>query len=286
MTGFGKAVCELPDKSVTIEIRSLNSKGLDIITKFHPIIRDKELEIRGLLQSELERGKVDINISYELKEGGRSAKLNKSVIKDYILQLNSITNELNIHGNENLFQTIMRLPDVFTVEKDVIEDEQWKQIKKSLGDAISQLNDFRKQEGAGLYTEIKQRINNILDLLTRVDEYEKPRIDNLKERINKSLLELGKEHLDENRFEQELIYYLEKFDITEEKVRLRNHCNYFLETMATNEQVGKKLGFIGQEIGREINTLGSKANQSDLQRIVVLMKDELEKIKEQVLNVL
>ena len=285
MTGYGKAECTLSNMKLTIEIKSLNSKQVDTSTKLPAIFRDKEAEIRQLLASKLERGKIDCAIHYEVIEG-TTAHLNSGVIRDYYNQLNKISVELGI-GTDDLLSTILRLPDTVVTEKNQIEDEEWNIVKQSLTKAIGELDAFRIQEGKTLETDLENRTRSILERLDSIEPFEKERIEKLKERISSNLEELiKKEDIDRNRFEQELIYYLEKLDITEEKVRLKNHCGYFLETLQHPDSNGKKLGFITQEMGREINTLGSKANHAGIQKLVVEMKDDLEKIKEQVLNVL
>lgn len=286
MTGYGKAELNLPDKKVTIEIKSLNSKNMDTNIKCPMIYREKELEIRKMIQESLKRGKVDCTIYYELNEGVAPSRINQPVFESYYRQISELREKLEI-GDSDLIAAILKLPDTIHTEKMTLEEGEWQEMKKGLESAISDLQDFRKQEGDSMEKDLTDRIHLILELLASVEPYEGSRIEKLKERINKSLEEIRlKEEADNNRFEQEMIFYLEKLDITEEKTRLENHCRYFMETINTEKEAGKKLNFISQEIGREINTLGSKANQSDIQHIVVRMKDELEKIKELVLNVL
>lgn len=282
MTGYGKAVLELPEKKVTIEIRSLNSKTLDLNTRIPSFYREKELEIRNLISEKVQRGKVDFSMLVELNPAARNQSINAELIKSYMEEFKSITP--NVTDGE-LLPVVMRLPDVISYTQDDLGEDEWNQIRATIIEAIAALNQFRLDEGAVLEKHITQNLTNILELLIEVDPFEKERIETIKERFNKRLEEL-KVDVDQNRFEQELIFYLEKFDITEEKVRLKNHCEYFLKELAGNESNGKKLGFISQEIGREINTLGSKSNHSEMQKIVVQMKDELEKIKEQSLNIL
>ena len=282
MTGYGKAVLELPEKKVTIEIRSLNSKTLDLNTRIPSFYREKELEIRNLISEKVQRGKVDFSMLVELNPAARNQSINAELIKSYMEEFKSITP--NVTDGE-LLPVVMRLPDVISYTQDDLGEDEWNQIRATIIEAIAALNQFRSDEGNVLEKHITQNLTNILELLIEVDPFEKERIETIKERFNKRLEEL-KVDVDQNRFEQELIFYLEKFDITEEKVRLKNHCEYFLKELAGNESNGKKLGFISQEIGREINTLGSKSNHSEMQKIVVQMKDELEKIKEQSLNIL
>lgn len=282
MTGFGKAVLELPEKKITIEIRSLNSKTLDLNTRIPSFYREKELEIRNLISEKVQRGKVDFSMQVELNPAARNQKVNADLIKSYIAEFKNITPDVT---DGELLPVVMRLPDVISYTQDDLGEEEWNQIRARIIEAIDALNQFRLDEGKVLEKYLTLNLNNILDLLTQVDPFEKERIETIKERFNKRLEEL-KVDVDQNRFEQELVFYLEKFDITEEKVRLKNHCEYFLTELAGTESNGKKLGFISQEIGREINTLGSKSNHSEMQKIVVQMKDELEKIKEQSLNIL
>jgi len=286
MTGYGKSVLEFENKKFNIEIKSLNSKQIDINFKSPSIFKEKELEIRKLI-NELHRGKIDFYITLENNNIENNGKINKIVFEDYYNQIKEIGNNLNLQVNEQVFDSILRFPDIFTHKQTTIDETEWLAIKTSIISAIDNLNKFRNQEGEVLQKDIEKRIKNILLLLQDIDLPEQQRIKKIKDRIHSNIeIFLNKKNIDENRFEQELIFYLEKIDITEEKIRLKNHCNYFIETIKTNNPIGKKLGFISQEIGREINTLGSKANDSDLQKIVILMKDELEKIKEQILNIL
>ena len=287
MTGFGKAECLLPGKKLTIEVRSLNSKQMDANTRLPALYKEKELEIRQLISAELGRGKVECTLYYELSEEASPGIINVPVVKNYYDQLYKISGELGLEASLELLSTVMRMPDTLRTEKADLEDEEWDAVKEGLQQALRLVNGFRHQEGETLDQDLRGRISAISGKLTRVDKLEKERTVKIRERIGNNLAEfLKKEEMDENRFEQELIYYLEKLDISEEKVRLAHHCDYFLETMNDNDPVGKKLGFISQEIGREINTLGSKANHAEIQRLVVEMKDELERIKEQILNVL
>lgn len=286
MTGYGKSVCELPSKTVAIEIKTLNSKQLDIFTRIPTIYKEKELEIRNTLSRYLIRGKAELSITYENNDTASTAKINLPLVKEYYDQLKSLVLELD-DEKEQLLQTVMRFPDTLKVEKEELDEDEWKQIAVKIEEALRAIKEFRNQEGKALEKDILERVQSISAMLKDIDPYEKNRISRIREKIRNSLNEVfEKDKVDENRFEQELLYYLEKVDITEEKVRLANHCDFFLEVARDKESVGKKLGFIAQEMGREINTIGSKANHSEIQRIVVQMKDELEKIKEQLMNVL
>jgi len=285
MTGFGKEEASIKNKRVSVEIRSLNSKGLDVNTRMPNLYREKELLLRNLLSEKLERGKVDISINVESSEGARGTQINKTVVKNYHAQLKAISKELKTE-QKDLLEIIMRLPEVMKSEKEEFNEAEWKQILKLIDLAIKKLDVFRAREGKVLENDLRKRIDLILKSLSVVEENDNERITAIREKIRKGIEELvAKDKVDNNRFEQELIYYIEKLDITEEKVRLKTHCDFFLKTMNENSP-GKKLGFISQEIGREINTIGSKANDADIQKIVVQMKDELEKIKEQLNNVL
>ncbi|MGV8828675.1 MAG: YicC/YloC family endoribonuclease [Breznakibacter sp.] len=287
MTGYGKAVCELPQKKITIEIKSLNSKQLDLNTRLPNIYREKELEIRNDINNKLFRGKVDVSFYIDSAVSEKQAQINTPVIETYYNQLLPLAQKFNQEDRTDFLRIILPLPDSIKVEQADLDETEWVKIKASLQDAIGQLIEFRTQEGAVLEADIRKRIKTIDGLLDEVTPFEKERIEKLRTRIRENLEDLiDKSKIDQNRLEQEFIFYIEKLDVTEEKVRLRNHLNYFIETMDQEEQPGKKLGFIAQEIGREINTLGSKANDANIQRIVIQMKDELEKIKEQMLNVL
>ncbi len=287
MTGYGKAQCILPDKKLTIEIKSLNSKQMDTNTRLPSLYKEKELEIRQLISSELERGKVECSFHYELSEDAASGTINVPVVKSYYEQLYKISGELGLKTSLELLSTVMRMPDTIRTEKPELEETEWGGVKDALKQALGHVNEFRNQEGKSLDTDLRQRVEAISEKLIHIEKYEEVRIGQIRERIGNNLAAyLKKEDLDENRFEQELIFYIEKLDISEEKVRLSNHCKYFLETMEDQKPSGKKLGFISQEMGREINTLGSKANHAEIQKLVVEMKDELERIKEQILNVL
>ncbi len=287
MTGYGKAESILPDKKLTIEIRSLNSKQLDTNTRLPSLYKEKEIEIRKLIASALERGKVECSLFYEQASETSSGAINDVVVKAYYEQLNRIAGELGVEASRELLSIVMRMPDTIRNDRSELEEEEWSAVRKSLEQALGQVNEFRLQEGFSMDKDLRERVASISARLEDVEKLEEDRISRIRERIGSNLSEfLGKEEMDENRFEQELIFYMEKLDISEEKVRLANHCSYFLETMENEGPVGKKLGFISQEMGREINTLGSKANHVDIQRFVVEMKDELERIKEQILNIL
>lgn len=281
MTGYGKSVLQLPTKKITIELKSLNSKNLDLNARMPSIYREKELSIRKQLADTLVRGKIDFSIYVEVTGEDTSSKINKPVVKEYIKQLKEV-----VDGNEiELLKMAVRFPDALNTEREEIDEDEWKAIQTEINAAVSTLNAYRLDEGKVLETDFVKRISNIETLLEKVITMDPERIEAVRERLLRGVEEL-KEKYDENRFEQELVYYIEKFDITEEKVRLKNHLNYFIENLNTKESNGKKLGFIGQEIGREINTIGSKSNYAPMQQLVVQMKDELEKIKEQLLNVL
>ena len=287
MTGFGKAECELPDKKLSIEIKSLNSKQLDISMRLPSFIKGKEMDIRNEISRELERGKIDCYISAELTSEDVAHKINKEIVKNYVRQLTEIKEELQITDNELLLQVAMRLPDALKADKEEIDEKEWDKILNSIHSALTAVRLYRKKEGSVLEEDINKRIHLILEKLEKITTFEESRIQNIRDRIKQNLVNLRlDESYDPNRFEQELIYYLERLDITEEKVRLANHCNYFLEMLPSSESVGKKLGFISQEIGRELNTLGSKSGDSNIQRLIVEMKDELEKVKEQLNNIL
>lgn len=287
MTGFGKATCSLDSKTITIEIRALNSKQTDINCKFPPVYRIKEIEVRNELINKLTRGKIDVSLSFEQSDNESNTVINPNVVKSYFNQLKQIAKELELDLTESLLQSVIRLPEAITQEKMDVDDKEWTEIMNCLSLAVEKCDDYRKIEGKRLEDDILIRIKSILDLLKEISPFELKRLENIKHRIKDNLSDLfDSGEYDKNRFEQEMIYYLEKYDITEEKVRLKSHCEYFKETSALGVPVGKKLGFIVQEMGREINTIGSKANDHDIQKIVVKMKDELEKIKEQLMNIL
>lgn len=282
MTGFGKATLQLPTKKITIEIKSLNSKGLDLNTRMPLSYREMELGIRNKISQQLERGKVDFSIFVEITGEETSSKVNAPIIREYINQMKAILPDAD---ETELMKMAVRMPDALKTEREDVDEKEWEQIETVIDDAIKNIQSFRKDEGLSLEKEFQLRIANILSFMNEALSYDQERVETVKNRLRTSLEEL-KTQVDENRFEQELIFYLEKYDITEEKVRLENHLNYFKETLAGNEANGRKLGFITQEMGREINTMGSKSNHTEMQKLVVMMKDELEKIKEQVLNVL
>ncbi len=285
MTGFGKSECKLPDKSITIEIKTLNSKNLNIAVKLPDLYADKEFEIRKMLSDQLERGKINLFI-HTVSESETTAKINRKVIESYYRQLKNITLDLGHEPkDELLFQSILRLPDALKTEENILSDEEWKTVKASIFEAIENTDNYRKEEGASIAEDLEEKITATEKAVDAIENYEDERIETVKERLNKKLSEVELPENSTERFEQEIVYFLEKFDINEEKQRLRQHCKYFKETMQT-ESPGKKLNFISQEIGREINTTGSKANHHEIQKIVVEMKDNLEQIKEQLLNTL
>ena len=287
MTGFGKAAAILNGKNYEIEIKSLNGKSLDINTKLPANYKERELEMRSIIGERLERGKIDFSLTITVVSGGEAVKVNEELLSSYFNTMSQITDRLNFKPDQTqLFTTLLRFPDVLRNDPEPLDENEWEFVKALLIKAVDALDNFRTQEGQNLKGDFVKRTNLILDYLSRVEPFEKQRVEQIKERIASRFEELKGLDVDRNRFEQELIYYIEKLDITEEKIRLKNHCNYFIETIDAQEAPGKKLGFIAQEMGREINTLGSKANDSDIQKIVVMMKDELEKIKEQVLNIL
>jgi len=281
MTGYGKAVVELPQKKVTVEIKTLNSKNLDLNVRIPSFYREKELEIRSKLSKQLIRGKIDFSIFIENIGGETSTIINKEVVNNYIDQLRTIA----ITSPENTLEIAMRLPDALKTEREELDEDQWSAIEKCIDESIVKVNQFRSDEGNVLKQDFTDRIQTILQLSDQVTNLDEERLIYVRGRLEKAISDL-KQTVDENRFEQELVYYLEKLDITEEKVRLNNHLDYFLKELEGSDSNGKKLGFISQEIGREINTTGSKSNFAPMQKVVVQMKDELEKIKEQLLNVL
>lgn len=281
MTGFGKASLQLSTKKITVEVKSLNSKGLDVSVRMPSVFREMELGLRNQIALKLERGKIDFSLFIEVTGEETSSKINVPIVKAYINQLKEV-----VDGDETeLLKMAVRMPDALKTERDDIDENDWKSIQEVIDAALDNIHNFRVTEGVALEKEFLIRISNILALMKETVELDGERIQNVKNKLHGAIEEL-KVNVDENRFEQELIYYLEKMDITEEKVRLENHLNYFIETLAGNGANGRKLGFITQEMGREINTMGSKANHAKMQKLVVQMKDELEKIKEQVLNIL
>ena len=289
MTGFGKAVSEFTDKKVVIEVKSLNSKQLDLYTKINYFYRSKELEIRNLVQQELGRGKVELSLMVDqVSESSAGVQINKVAFGNYVNQIKEISEEMGVALPNDWFTVVMRMPEVLKQEQnEELTEEEWEQTLSAIKDALKALNEFRSQEGEGLKNFFIERIDTIRGYLAEVPNYEKARIDKIKSRLEENLTALEEKiSYDQGRLEQEMIFYIEKLDISEEKQRLAKHLDYFIETMENEPACGKKLGFIAQEMGREINTLGSKSNCSELQVLVVNMKDELEKIKEQVLNVL
>lgn len=288
MTGYGKATAELSDKKINVEIKSLNSKAMDLSTRIAPLYREKEIEIRNEIAKALERGKVDFSLWIDKKDACELiTPINQDVVVAYYERIRTISETTGIPAPEDWFSTLLRMPDVMT-KNDIQElsEEEWKAVHATVLQAIQNLVEFRIQEGAALEKKFREKISNIAKLLTSVDPYEKERVEKIKERITDALEKTISVDYDKNRLEQELIYYIEKLDINEEKQRLSNHLKYFINTMEDGSGQGKKLGFIAQEMGREINTLGSKSNHAEMQMIVVQMKDELEQIKEQVLNVM
>jgi uncharacterized protein (TIGR00255 family) len=287
MTGYGKATAETPQKKISIEIKSLNSKQLDLNTKLPWIYKEKEPEIRNLLSQKLDRGKVDFSIFIESVDQEAATVINKAVVKNYYTQFSEIASELNIKLDDQIFSVIMKLPDTLKTGKEEIPEAEWNIVREQILTSVQMLDQFRIEEGNSIMADMNKCIEKILSLLDNIGAHENGRLKKVRERLNVMLEEnVGSENIDKNRFEQELIFYIEKFDINEEKVRLKTHCDYFTETLKTDSPNGKLLNFICQEIGREINTIGSKANDASIQKLVVMMKDELEKIKEQTLNVL
>ena len=282
MTGFGKATLQLPTKKITVEIKSLNSKGLDLNTRMPSVFREMELGLRNQISQRLERGKIDFSLYIEATGEETSSKINVPIVRGYINQMKAVIPNAD---ETELMKMAVRMPDALKTERDEIDENEWEKIQTVIDEALENIAQFRKDEGVSLEKEFLHRIANIMTLMNNAVAYDAERVETIKTRLRTALDEL-KEKVDENRFEQELIFYLEKYDITEEKVRLENHLNYFIETIAGTEANGRKLGFITQEMGREINTMGSKSNHTEMQKLVVMMKDELEKIKEQVLNVL
>lgn len=287
MTGYGKSIVETPQKKITVEIKSLNSKQLDLNTKVPWLYKEKELEIRNTISQLLERGKIDFSIYFDILEDEGIPVINKTIVKSYFRQLRELAAEIDINIDDQIMPIIMRLPDTLKTEKPEVPEDEWKTVKENIIESVKVLDIYRAEEGRSIEADLRKRVSGILDSLAEVEKFEPGRTDKVREKLWAILSENnGTENIDKNRFEQELIFYLEKFDINEEKVRLRKHCEYFLETIDTSAPNGKVLSFITQEIGREINTLGSKANDASIQKLVVRMKDELEKIKEQTNNIL
>lgn len=287
MTGYGKATVSFGEKKIHVEIKSLNSKALDLSVRIAPLYREKEMEIRNLISKSLERGKVDFSLWIEKEASEAATPINAALMNAYYEQFKQITATTDIPMPEDLFTTLLRMPDVMTkVDIQELDAEEWKVVYQAIEEAIKQLVEFRKQEGIALAKKFEEKLNNIGNLMKDIEPYEMERVTKIRERITEALEKTLSMDYDKNRLEQELIFYIEKLDINEEKQRLANHLNYFRETMNEGHGQGKKLGFIAQEMGREINTTGSKSNHAEMQNIVVRMKDELEQIKEQVLNVM
>ena len=286
MTGYGKTVVAYKGKKINVEIKSLNSKQLDLTTRIAPLYREKEMEIRQMIAEQLQRGKVEFAIWIEKDASTEAAPVNTALMQNYLSQLQAFAEDRQLQ-NTDWMQILVRMPDVLTkTEVEVLDDDEWQAARQGVCEAIQHLVDFRMQEGAALQKKFAEKIDNIEQLLASIELYEKARVEKIRARIVDGLKQIPEAEYDKNRLEQELIYYIEKLDISEEKQRLANHLKYFRETMADAAGQGKKLGFIAQEMGREINTTGSKSNQAEMQNIVVMMKDELEQIKEQVLNAL
>ena len=287
MTGYGNAVVAYKDKKIHVEIKSLNSKQLDLQTRIAPLYREKEMEMRQMVAEALIRGKVDMSVWIEKETAVDATPVNAALVENYYHQLKEIAEKVGIPEPEDWIYTLTRMPDVLTkTDVETLDEEEWVVVKAAVGEALTNLVNFRKQEGAALQKKFTEKIDNIAKLLADIEPYEKGRVEKIKTRIEDGLKQIPGVEYDQNRLEQELIYYIEKLDISEEKQRLSNHLRYFRETMNETAGQGKKLGFIAQEMGREINTTGSKSNQAEMQNIVVKMKDELEQIKEQVLNAL
>ncbi len=287
MTGYGKAVVAFKEKKIHVEIKSLNSKQLDLNTRIAPLYREKEMEMRQMVAEALIRGKVDMSVWIEKDTTADATPINAQLVENYYQQIKSISEKTGIPAPEDWFVTLLRMPDVMTKsEVEELEDEEWAVVKGGVAEALKNLVDFRTQEGAALQKKFTEKIDNIAKLMGEIEPFEKSRVEKIKARIIDGLQQIPSAEYDKNRLEQELIYYIEKLDISEEKQRLANHLKYFRDTMNEPAGQGKKLGFIAQEMGREINTTGSKSNQAEMQNIVVKMKDELEQIKEQVLNAL
>ena len=281
MTGYGKTILQLPTKKISIELKSLNSKNLDLNARMPSVYREKELHMRKLIAAAMERGKIDFSLYVEVTGEETTSVINKTVVQQYMKQLKEL-----VDGNDTeILKMAVRMPDTLSTNREDLDEGEWQAIEDGLKETIGKIENYRIEEGKALESEFDSRIKNIDGLLKQVIDMDPDRISGVRERLNKGVSEI-KERVDENRFEQELVYYIEKFDITEEKVRLQNHLEYFITTLNSDDSNGKKLGFIAQEIGREINTVGSKANYAPMQKLVVQMKDELEKIKEQLLNVL
>ena len=287
MTGYGKAVVTYGEKKINVEIKSLNSKALDLSTRIAPLYREKEMEMRQLVAKTLERGKVDFSIWIEKEAGADATPVNCAIVENYYRQIKDLAAKTGIPEPQDWFATLLRMPDVLTkTEQETLSEDEWQAVRVAIDDALCRLTEFRQQEGVALQRKFTEKIDNISALLAEIETYEKQRVEKIRSRIVEGLKSIPEVDYDKNRLEHELIYYIEKLDISEEKQRLANHLKYFRETMEDGHGQGKKLGFIAQEMGREINTTGSKSNNAEMQNLVVKMKDELEQIKEQVLNVL
>lgn len=288
MTGFGKTTVEVGNKKVIIEIKSLNSKQLDLNLRMPNLYKEKEMEVRGMVKEWLDRGKVDMCIYFDNSETDKEVQINRAVVAQYFNQMLEIAGSLGAMPDKGeLLQTVMRFPDTLQIKSEELKEEEWSQLKAGVREALEAMDHFRIQEGKALIKDIIHRVQLIQELSAQVPQFEKRRVEVIRQKLQEKITEwTDVKSIDQNRMEQEIIYYLEKLDITEEKVRLANHCKYFMETVEKEDAPGRKIGFIAQEIGREINTMGSKANDHDIQKLVVRMKDELEKIKEQSLNVL
>ena len=287
MTGYGKAVVVFKEKKINVEVKSLNSKQLDLQMRIAPLYREKEMEIRQMIATAVVRGKVDFCLWVERDVTTEATPINAALVENYYRQMKDIADRIGIPMSDDPFYTLLRMPDVLTrTEQETLSDEEWAVVRAAVSEALEALIRFRKQEGEALEKKFTEKIDNIAQLLVEIEPYEKGRVEKIRQRITEGLQQIPGVEYDKNRLEQELIYYIEKLDISEEKQRLTNHLKYFRETMAESAGQGKKLGFIAQEMGREINTTGSKSNQAEMQNIVVKMKDELEQIKEQVLNAL
>lgn len=288
MTGFGKATVESGDRKIIVEVKSLNSKQVDISLRMPNLYKEKEMEIRNIIKNFLERGKIDMTIYFDNADTDKDVSVNQSVVEQYFKQMLDVASSLGVETNNNeILQTVMRFPETLKQKTEELDEGEWERLKTGIEKALEQIDQFRIQEGRVLIKDILHRIDLIQEFASEVPQYEGRRIEGVRQRLLEKMKEWNEiQNIDQNRLEQEIIYYLEKLDITEEKVRLTNHCKYFIETAEKEEAPGRKLGFIAQEIGREINTMGSKANDHDIQKLVVRMKDELEKIKEQSFNIL
>ncbi|NLN30161.1 MAG: YicC family protein [Bacteroidales bacterium] len=287
MTGYGKAVAEIPGKKVLIELKSLNSRQFDLNIRLPWLYREKESEIRNRISRKLDRGKIDLTISFDITDAESVPLINKAVVRSYYTQIRELSAELGIDPGTDLLPAILKFPESLKPEKTELPEEEWNRVLEKLDESAQQLDIFRMNEGRSIESDLRICINRISSLISAIEKHEKGRIDRIREKLHRLLEEnVGPEKIDGNRFEQELVFYLERLDINEEKVRLKNHCEYFIEKVESEPPNGKILNFISQEIGREINTIGSKANDVEIQKLVVMMKDDLEKIKEQTLNIL